>query len=397
MFSENKYTAHRYAYIDALRGYAILGVISVHTSGTIPHLGGPLRELATCGQFGVHLFFVVSALTLVMSWHTRTDGTYPFYIRRLFRIAPMFWLAIPFYVMINGGLYPSIWAPSGISWWDITTTILFLHGWHPESINSVVPGGWSIAVEMTFYAVLPILVIALRSWLRVGVALLLSIVLAQLLQPFTERVLSSMMPGEPEYLIHLFAYFWFFNQLPVFLIGLAVFFSLRDFNPPKTALWIGLVLSLTLIILMPFLRVPGPPHINYALCFGALTFCLGRGAGGWLVNRFVCYLGKISYSAYLWHFVVVIILSWAWSFAGPWRAAFGLADPDNACLLFIVMLIVVTCITAGLSTISYNLVEHPMIARGAEIARSWRPVSQTTLFDVVNDTQLKAAGAKIPH
>lgn len=387
----------RYAYIDALRGYAILGVISVHTSGAVPHLGGRLRDLATSGQYGVHLFFVVSALTLVMSWHARSDGTYRFYIRRLFRIAPMFWLAIPFYIMINGGLHPTIWAPSGISWWDITATALFLHGWHPESINSVVPGGWSIAIEMTFYAILPILVFALRSWLRVGGALVLSILLAQLLHPFIERVLSLMMPDEPEHLILLFAYFWFFNQLPVFVIGFAVFFSLRDFNLPQAALWAGLVLSLTLIILMPFLQIPGPAHIIYALCFGTLTFCLGRGTGGWLVNRLVCYLGKISYSAYLWHFAVVLILSWAWSLAGPWKAAFGLDDPDNAPLLFIMMLVVVTGITAGLSTISYNFVEQPMIAAGADIVQSWRPVTQTTLTNVVNDTQLNAAGAKIPH
>ena len=47
MFSENKSTVHRYAYIDALRGYAILGVITVHTSGQVPHLEGRLRELAS--------------------------------------------------------------------------------------------------------------------------------------------------------------------------------------------------------------------------------------------------------------------------------------------------------------------------------------------------------------
>jgi peptidoglycan/LPS O-acetylase OafA/YrhL len=29
--------------------------------------------------------------------------------------------------------------------------------WHPNSINSVVPGSWSIAAEMTFYLVFPAL------------------------------------------------------------------------------------------------------------------------------------------------------------------------------------------------------------------------------------------------
>lgn len=57
----------------------------------------------------------------------------------------MFWLAIPFFLLLNGK------APA----WEVATIALFVHGFHPQSINSVVPGGWSIAVEMTFYAVFP--------------------------------------------------------------------------------------------------------------------------------------------------------------------------------------------------------------------------------------------------
>ena len=38
-----------------------------------------------------------------------------------------------------------------------------------------------------------------------------------------------------------------------------------------------------------------------------------------------------------------------------------------------------------------------MIAAGAVIARRWRPITETTLIDVVSDTQVKAAGANLPH
>ena len=48
-----------------------------------------------------------------MSWHARSDGTYPFYIRRLFRIAPMFWLAIPFYIMIQWWSPPRLLGSKG--------------------------------------------------------------------------------------------------------------------------------------------------------------------------------------------------------------------------------------------------------------------------------------------
>jgi len=58
----------------------------------------------------------------------------------------MFWLAIPFFLLLTGKGAPA---------WEVATTALFVHGFHPQTINSVVPGGWSIAVEMTFYAVFP--------------------------------------------------------------------------------------------------------------------------------------------------------------------------------------------------------------------------------------------------
>jgi len=49
------------------------------------------------------------------------------------RIAPMFWLAIPFFLLLTGKGAPA---------WEVATTALFVHGFHPQTVNSVVPGGW---------------------------------------------------------------------------------------------------------------------------------------------------------------------------------------------------------------------------------------------------------------
>ncbi len=56
----------RYEFLDALRGYAILGVISYHCayfSGWNSHG----LEFAEAGAFGVQLFFMVSAFTIFMT------------------------------------------------------------------------------------------------------------------------------------------------------------------------------------------------------------------------------------------------------------------------------------------------------------------------------------------
>jgi peptidoglycan/LPS O-acetylase OafA/YrhL len=62
-------------------------------------------------------------------------------------------------------------------------TALFVHGFHPQSINSVAPGGWSIAIEMTFYAVFPLLARFITSWQTAVAGLFLSFALSEVTRP----------------------------------------------------------------------------------------------------------------------------------------------------------------------------------------------------------------------
>ena len=196
----------RYEYIDALRGYAIFGVIIIHANLMVPGLEWPVMRFAMAGDRGVQLFFVASALTLMISWHGRDDSTIPFLVRRFFRITPMFWLAIVFFTAFT----PRHWAPNGIGWPQVFATAAFLHGWHPATINGVVPGGWSIAVEVTFYLAFPVLALLLRSWWSTGLALLLSIVLTRLLNPLA----ASWFSDQPSYLTDQFEFYWFPKSAP---------------------------------------------------------------------------------------------------------------------------------------------------------------------------------------
>jgi peptidoglycan/LPS O-acetylase OafA/YrhL len=149
-----------YGVIDALRGYAILMVIGVHSSQYFEYLA--TNTLVGAGARGVQLFFVASGVTLCLSWMTRNDGAIAFYVRRLFRIAPMFYLAIVFFVVVNR-LGPNMYAPDGVGLRHILMSATFTHGLMPDTITSLVPGSWSIADEMMFYAAFPLLMaIAVR-------------------------------------------------------------------------------------------------------------------------------------------------------------------------------------------------------------------------------------------
>jgi peptidoglycan/LPS O-acetylase OafA/YrhL len=154
----------RLAYLDALRGLAILGVLIVHFSLWLKPAGEAEKGLMGNGAFGVQLFYVVSAFTICMSLAAdRGPGALQrFFTRRFFRIAPMFWVAIILSLTL-WGLLPRYAAPDGIAPWAVVATFLMAHGLHPESINSVVFGGWSVGVEVMFYALAPMLFLRIAT------------------------------------------------------------------------------------------------------------------------------------------------------------------------------------------------------------------------------------------
>jgi peptidoglycan/LPS O-acetylase OafA/YrhL len=238
-----------------------------------------------------------------------------FFVRRLFRIAPLFWLAIPFYLW-HIGLGPRASAPNGIHWPQIVSTSLFLHGWHPASINSVVPGGWSIATEMTFYLILPLCFRALPDLRRCVVACGAALVFSVGISLIMRRWLTTLYPVEQTDLIRSFLYFWFPGQLPVFLLGFVLHFLIKRF--PRSSgeapaegsrRWSVLLLpSLALAWILGMVifqqRVP-MAYFLFSCGFVLLGLGLSRQPLWILVNPISRYAGKVSYSAYLTHFFIV--------------------------------------------------------------------------------------------
>ena len=89
------------AYIDWMRGLAILLVIATHVKGIVPDCSGLTNAVLSFGRMGVQLFFVVSACTLYQSWMrsgSSIGAVKKFYLRRYFRIAPMYGFGILIYL-----------------------------------------------------------------------------------------------------------------------------------------------------------------------------------------------------------------------------------------------------------------------------------------------------------
>jgi peptidoglycan/LPS O-acetylase OafA/YrhL len=362
---------NRFAYIDALRGYAILAVIAVHSAAGVPDLEWPLRLITNQGARGVQLFFVVSALTLTLSWHQRGDGLWPFLVRRLFRIGPMFYLAMVFVLATEvSGLMITGYPPPTISWFTVLTTATFTHGFHPLTISSIVPGGWSIADEMTFYVLLPLLVATLGSWRTTAWVLIAALGLS-LLTALAAHY-DWLFPQLDRELPVRFAVLSFPNQFPAFLGGMLVFHLLRTFVQPAEpkVLATGLALAFAAMLAIPFaaqaleLYLPATSYlmpIAYTPPFVLLAWCFAKGGGGFLVNGAIEYIGKVSYSAYFWHFPIIGALCSS--------GAFPLHAPVPPWLDFLALCAAAVALTILGSSITYRLIEQPMIELGRRLAR----------------------------
>ena len=144
----------RLDWLDAFRGWAVLGVVAVH-SGEVMRVKGTPGIITNAGQYGVQLFFLVSALTISLTYdsHIRHFGRslrsqFAWLMKRFFRIAPLYYFAALFYPAERYSIYIVSHHRYGAltTIWDIATNLLFIHTWIPSANNTVVPGGWSIGV-----------------------------------------------------------------------------------------------------------------------------------------------------------------------------------------------------------------------------------------------------------
>ena len=361
-----------YDYIDALRAVAFLCVFCLHVHFKLRPF--PFQEYFIFGKYGVQLFFVISAVTLFRSFAIRSGKeTFPvrnFFVRRFFRIAPLFYTGIIFYAVTIGHSY-SEWRPAGLHAWQIVTSFLFVHGWTPESIEAVVPGGWSIAVEMTFYLCLPVIfkyvrnaTIALTS--AAGAVLLaigLNAVAVHFLRPITAPLNQPLIPE--------FVYFWFPSQLPVFLIGAAVYHLLHKSSCTEflrlaalPLLAIGIVFWAWCVwMLLPMWIFP---QVFFSVAFALIVMGLAAHPVRLVVNAALTNLGKISFSCYVTHFGALAI---------SWRAISFLQQHSPLLQSFSVRFASYAVLALGLtilaSIISYNVIERPGIAAGNWLIGQW--------------------------
>src|SRR5258708_5100338 len=280
--------------LDLLRGAAILMVLLLHCAQAMTSIVPGLRWLALeYGERGVQLFFIVSGYTMMLTYGDRVEfaAARSFYIRRVFRIVPLFWVAIFFYVLITNGEGFTFWAPDGISASDVLLTFFFLNWSSVTALNSVVPGGWSIAVEMQFYLLFPLIIYLFRRRNGPAYFYALAAVVGAAAEMLAEQYfipqLAASLPANQAYLARAFFYCWLPRQLICFGFGILLYQCIEQRK--LAAMGVLLVISACL----SFPAWGGQIVILAAISFAVLTM---NTTMSWMAL-----LGRHSYATYLTH------------------------------------------------------------------------------------------------
>ncbi len=355
-------------YIDIIRAIAILMVMFIHTSQTIHGLSGMVISISQYGQMGVQLFFVASAYTMCLSHVRREKERKPlisFFARRYFRIAPLYYVAIIVYFLLEP--YTHILSNIQLQYsqynlQSIIANLLFIHGFVMSANNNIVPGGWSIGTEMAFYALFPML-FTLFSWVYKGwgiiylhwliiFSVLLNIIIQLIIRNWFSITIIS----------HPFIDWNLINRLPAFLLGMMIFFYHQNNTRFRfsTRIQIAIFTTITIILIMLFqikqdwmlILMPIGSGISFVLLINIVKELQYSNI---LLQR----IGQVSYSMYIFHFIFVWCLV-------P-KAIHKLADSMDANLSFACSFLLATVATFFVAVFSNKYIEIPGIRLGKAI------------------------------
>jgi peptidoglycan/LPS O-acetylase OafA/YrhL len=362
-------TLERLPFIDSLRGLAAIYVLLFHQAFVVfPVRATPpwLSDLLFNGRAGVTLFFIVSAFSLCFAQpdtFAQPGSVRAFYIRRAARILPLFYAMLAFTVLKD-------WATGGWphSPWQITCSAGLFFNLLPGEEGGIVPGSWTIGVEVVFYAIFPLLFPRLRSLSAVCATTVAALLVA--------LAFHAVMRGT-SYSVEVQKSFYgvgFLRHLPVFLTGMATWMIwsryIRYRHVPAAYGWILILISLAAYeaTVLGILNLPFPdPYYWEAVSFAGLLLGLAICPAAILVNNATLFLGRISYSLYLLHPTVMFALRPLYEAIKRWHLA------PNA--TFLVSLFLSGLCIVPLAAASYYMIERPGMRLGNRMIKRHQRVA----------------------
>jgi peptidoglycan/LPS O-acetylase OafA/YrhL len=349
--------------VESLRAYAAFAIVIFHvihlTQAPVPK---SLEFMKFFFGFGVPLFFVVSAFSLAYGYEGRLFGNgqlKEFYLRRVMRIAPLYYLAIGTWLLAMA----MIGAPPPNSRM-LVLSLTFLFNLTPSTVDGIAPASWSIGVEMLFYLIFPFVLALARTLPRaiLATAAFTGVALAY-------AAITTRLELNQSFLVHGLIF-----NLPYFGFGLIAFKLYQVLDARRgiqvTAAGLALLFSFWLAS-GPFGRMGWTVSIIYMLCWGApfALICLGMAQRplAILSNPVTEFLGKISFGLYLGHPQLIFVLTRM----GVYERIQQL--PGGSGVTFPLAVLVTSAALIPVAWALYVFVERPGIELGRRWAQRLRP------------------------
>ena len=326
--------------LDGLRALAIFLVVAYHATG-----------YPAGGWLGVDLFFVLSGFLITTLLLERRDresiGT--FYRRRAVRLLPALLALLLVSLAVDRSLFGVL---AGLGYFS---NIVMANGdlaLIPLSLQHL----WSLAVEEQFYILWPL---ALYAALRFGARLALALAVGGVVASFLISLYLSTLSGVGGYRLVFAPDTRGVSLLVGCVLALGMTLrplALRRFEIPALALVIGLAVTMGI-------GISGPPILLFALASAVIIVRVRHDQS--VISRAlsvgpVVFLGRISYSLYLWHYPILVWLGVEGAGLSPLDAlALGLA--------------------VAAACASFYLIEQPCLKRlrpgpGRRVAEDAQPV-----------------------
>ncbi len=330
--------------LDVLRGGAAVAIAVYHCNALLNLADWPPQTAYL--SFAVQLFFALSAFSLCIRYQDNLSSSGKigqFYLRRYLRIAPLFYAMMLTYAARR---FYYGWDQPSIS--EIALNVTFLFPLVPGKHESLVAAGWSLGLEMMFYALFPLIVARVSNLRQATLLFVASVAIQGVVGYWLFKI--QLTPN--------FSWMAFPVQLPFFLLGVVLFQMYRGVDTwsarqqvvsavsiasvAVAAVWIGLSINLfeTRIDGWPVLR----PLLGYVL--GALILAFAFYSFPLLVNRATVYLGEISYGVYLIHPLMIRLVGAPVHEAGQSTAT-------------VIMTVLVATVMAA--SLSYHCLEKPFM------------------------------------
>ncbi|ACA21031.1 acyltransferase 3 [Methylobacterium sp. 4-46] len=338
--------------IQYLRGMSALSVVFFHIELQLAHIYEGYKALESL-QAGVDVFFVISGFVM---YHSTNGGSAltgrEFFVRRIIRIVPLYWLATLSMVSIIvfvPHLGQSV-KSSFVNLDHLLASLFFFPVTSPVAPNlflPLLPTGWTLNYEMFFYSLFAVAIACgARRQGRV-----VTIVVAALGALALVGILNDA-PGPLGFYTDPIVLEFCFG-----MIAASVWrrWTIRS-QPVACAVF---VLACALIISLPIVD-PAYRVLRFGLVAAALVFAAA--CISWRSFNFLKLMGDVSYTMYLSHMFVLAAVVQVWRRLGPQVGS------GHIPILYTVAVLTVIC---G-SIVVWRLIEKPIdAALKSALQRNW--------------------------